>query len=111
MFQEWASGLLLELVFLFLYFMGNYQYKTNGVCAQEIRFSIEDGKLHNVMFFGGCNGNLKAIGRLVEGQDAQQVANTLRGNTCGNKSTSCADQLAHAVEAALEREKQKASEA
>lgn len=88
--------------------MGNYQYKTEGVCSQMIRFNIdEEGNLHNVEFFGGCNGNLKAIGRLVEGKNAEEIANTLKGNTCGPRPTSCADQLAHAVFSALEKEKEK----
>ena len=87
--------------------MSNYQYKPEGVCSQLVRFTIEDGKLHNVSFYGGCNGNLKAIGRLVEGQDARHIAEVLKGNTCGGRPTSCADQFAHAVFSALEREEQK----
>lgn len=84
--------------------MNNYQFKTEGVCAQVIRFGIDDNNnLHNVEFFGGCNGNLKAIGRLVEGKNAEEIASILAGNTCGNKSTSCADQLAYAVRAALKK--------
>ncbi len=76
----------------------DYTYRTKGTCAQEIRFSIDDeGKLHDVAFAGGCNGNLKAIGRLVEGQDAESVASLLEGNTCGFKPTSCADQLSRAI--------------
>ena len=64
----------------------------------QIDFDLEDGKLHNVQFIGGCNGNLKAIGRLVEGKDAKEVADILRGNTCGMKGTSCADQFAKAID-------------
>ena len=64
----------------------------------QIDFDIEDGKLHNVRFIGGCNGNLKAIGRLVEGKDAKEVADILRGHTCGMKGTSCADQFARAID-------------
>lgn len=79
----------------------HYDYRTRGVCASHISFDIEDGKLRNVAFTGGCNGNLKAIGRLVEGQEARAVADTLRGNRCGGKPTSCADQLAQAIEGAL----------
>ncbi|MCQ2192370.1 MAG: TIGR03905 family TSCPD domain-containing protein [Paludibacteraceae bacterium] len=90
--------------------MGNYQYKTEGVCSQVIRFNIDgEGKLHNVEFFGGCNGNLKAIGLLVEGRSAEEVANTVQGNTCGHRNTSCADQLAHAIKSALQREREKTS--
>lgn len=78
-----------------------YTYNTRGTCAQQINFEIEDGKLHNVQFVGGCNGNLKAIGKLVEGKEASEVSELLRGNTCGFKSTSCADQLSLAIEKAL----------
>ncbi len=78
-----------------------YTYRTKGTCSSAITFELENGKLHNVVFTGGCNGNLKAIGRLVEGKDAREVAATLRGNTCGPRATSCADQLAQAIEAAI----------
>ena len=64
----------------------------------KIDFDIEDGKLHNVQFIGGCNGNLKAIGKLVEGKDAKEVAEILRGNDCNMKGTSCADQFAKAID-------------
>lgn len=77
-----------------------YEYKTRGVCAREITFEMEDGKVHDVKFSGGCNGNLKAISKLVEGMDAEKVIRILRGNTCGIKPTSCADQLALALEKA-----------
>lgn len=79
----------------------HYDFKTKNVCAATVSFDLEDGKLKNVRFVGGCNGNLKAIGKLCEGKDAAEIANTLRGNTCGLNSTSCADQLAHAIDAAL----------
>ncbi len=78
----------------------HYRYKTKNVCSREINFDLEEGKLHNVVFTGGCNGNLKAIGKLVEGMDADQVIALLKGNTCGPNFTSCADQLTKAVEAA-----------
>ena len=75
----------------------HYQYKTKNVCSSAIDFDLEEGKLHNVVFTGGCNGNLKAIGKLVEGMDADQVIALLRGNTCGRNFTSCADQLTQAI--------------
>ena len=78
----------------------HYRYKTQNVCSSGINFDLEDNKLHNVVFTGGCNGNLKAIGKLVEGMDADQVIALLKGNTCGPNFTSCADQLTKAVEAA-----------
>ena len=78
----------------------HYRYKTQNVCSSEINFDLEDNKLHNVVFTGGCNGNLKAIGKLVEGMDADAVVALLRGNTCGYSATSCADQLTKAIEEA-----------
>lgn len=79
-----------------------YSFKTRGVCASFIKFDIEDGKVYNVEFTGGCNGNLKAISRLVDGMDCEKVISILKGNTCGWKPTSCADQLTKAIESALE---------
>ena len=78
-----------------------YSYRTQGTCSQKIDFEIEDGKLRNVVFTAGCNGNLKAISKLVEGKDASEISALLKGNTCGFKSTSCADQLSRAIEKAL----------
>ncbi len=68
----------------------HYRYKTQNVCSSEINFDLEDNKLHNVVFTGGCNGNLKAIGKLVEGMDADQVIALLQGNTCGRNYTNFA---------------------
>lgn len=79
-----------------------HQFTPRGVCSQKIEFELEDGKLKNVSFLGGCSGNLKAIGKLVEGMEAEKVISLLGGNTCGVNSTSCADQLARAVSQALE---------
>ena len=77
-------------------------YKTEPlVCSKEIQFDIVDGKLHNVRYTGGCNGNLKAIGKLCEGKDAEEIADLLAGNTCGERPTSCADQLSKAIRKAL----------
>lgn len=74
-----------------------HTYQTTGTCAREINFDIEDGIITNVSFVGGCNGNLKAIAKLVEGKNAEEVASLLKGNTCGPRNTSCADQLAKAI--------------
>ena len=74
-------------------------YKTKGVCSQQIHFEIEDNMIHNVSFVGGCNGNLKAISKLVRGMSVDSVCEILEGNTCGARSTSCADQLTHALRA------------
>ena len=78
--------------------MEHVTFTSKGVCAIQIDYDIEDGKLYNVQFIGGCNGNLKAIGKLVEGKDAKEVADILRGNICGMKGTSCADQLARSID-------------
>ena len=78
-----------------------YSYKTQGTCSTQIDFEIEDNIIHNVKFMGGCNGNLKAVGKLVEGMRAQDVIARLEGNLCGPRSTSCADQLAKARKQAL----------
>ena len=77
-----------------------YTYKTKGTCSREIIFEVEDNKVHNVQFIGGCNGNLKGIGALVEGMDVQEVIERIEGIHCGMKSTSCPDQLAQALKAA-----------
>lgn len=75
----------------------NYTYKTSGVCSRSINFDIEDGVLKNVSYDGGCNGNLKGIGKLVEGMKVDEVINRLEGIKCGFKTTSCPDQLAKAL--------------
>lgn len=77
-----------------------FEYKTKGTCSQRILFEIEDGIVKNVQFIGGCNGNLKGIGSLVEGMDVDTVIARLEGTTCGMKSTSCPDQLASALKKA-----------
>ncbi|MBR4196899.1 MAG: TIGR03905 family TSCPD domain-containing protein [Synergistaceae bacterium] len=79
----------------------HYEFQTEGVCAKLITFDIEDGRIYSLNFLGGCNGNLKAIAKLVEGSDAALTAEILRGNTCGHRMTSCADQLAQAIEQAI----------
>jgi uncharacterized protein (TIGR03905 family) len=78
----------------------HYNYKTSGVCAVAIDFDIDNDIITNVKFTGGCNGNLKAISKLVDGKSADEINSILAGNTCGMKGTSCADQLAKAVIAA-----------
>ncbi len=77
-----------------------YTYQTKGTCSREIIFEIEDGKILNVEFIGGCNGNLKGISSLVKGMDIDEVITRLEGTTCGMKSTSCPDQLATALKEA-----------
>ena len=74
-----------------------FTYKTQGTCSQYIKFQINDGILSHVEFLGGCNGNLKGIGSLVEGMKVEEVITRLQGISCGMKATSCPDQLATAL--------------
>ncbi len=85
--------------------MKKFSYQTNGVCSKQIDFSIEDGKLHDVKFHGGCPGNTQAVAKLLESMPAFRAVEILKGNLCGLKGTSCADQLAKAVEEALSQKK------
>lgn len=78
--------------------MKHHTYKTSGTCSVEINFDIEDNKIHNLEFTGGCNGNLKGIAALVEGQDKDEVIKKIKGIKCGLRNTSCPDQLARALE-------------
>ena len=77
-----------------------FEYKTKGTCSQHILFDVEDRKVKNVQFLGGCNGNLKGIGALVEGMDVDEVIARVDGIRCGGKETSCPDQLATALKQA-----------
>jgi uncharacterized protein (TIGR03905 family) len=81
-----------------------HSYKTRGTCSRQIDFELDNGIVKNVSFFGGCNGNLKGIGALVEGRPAEEVIDLLKGMKCGFKPTSCPDQLAQALEKALDDE-------
>lgn len=81
------------------------EYKTKGVCASKISFDLEGNVVSNVSFLGGCNGNLKAVSKLVEGMTVEQIEGYLKGNTCGMRNTSCADQLAQAVRTAYDENK------
>ena len=83
-----------------------YVYKTRGTCSVEISFDINDNIITNISFLGGCNGNLKAISKLLEGQTVEYIEDKLKGNLCGNRGTSCADQLAIAVRKAYDEEKE-----
>ena len=79
-----------------------YDYKTENTCAQMISFDIQEDVVTNITFLGGCNGNLKAIAKLVDGWTVEKIEQMLLGNTCGRRPTSCADQLAKAVRAAVQ---------
>ena len=79
-----------------------YEYKTKGTCSQKIFFDIEDNKVKNVQFIGGCNGNLKGICQLLTGMKAEDAIARLDGTLCGFRSTSCPDQIAKNLKKALE---------
>ena len=83
----------------------NYNYQPIGVCATNISFDLNGDKVSNVHFTNGCNGNLKAISKLVDGMTVGEIEEKLKGNLCGNKNTSCANQLALAVREAYEQSK------
>lgn len=78
-----------------------YQATPRGVCAHMITFDIVDNKVTNVTFLGGCSGNTQGIAALCEGRTPEEVISALEGIRCGRKSTSCPDQLAQALKAAL----------
>ena len=80
----------------------HYTYTTQGVCPKLIEFDINGDIITNIKFTGGCNGNLKMIAKLLEGKTVKYITTTLRGNTCGSKFTSCADQLSKAVQKAYD---------
>ena len=82
-----------------------YTYKTKGTCSSQISLNIEGNVVTNVTFTGGCNGNLKAIPRLVDGWTVEQIEEKLSGLQCGVKQTSCGDQLAKACREAFEYQK------
>ena len=77
----------------------NYTYRPRGVCSSRIEFDLEEGKLHNIRFRGGCDGNLKGISSLLRGMPVQEVIDRLEGIRCGGKATSCPDQIASALKA------------
>ncbi len=81
-----------------------HKFLTRGTCARTITFDLNGNKVSNISFIGGCNGNLKAISTLVDGMTVEEIEQKLKGNTCGFKNTSCADQLAIAVREAYEEE-------
>ena len=79
----------------------DYTYKTSGTCSRLIHFTLEDGKVKNVSFEGGCNGNLQGISRLVEGMEPAEAIRRLEGIRCRVKPTSCPDQVAQALKTVL----------
>ncbi|MBR3632373.1 MAG: TIGR03905 family TSCPD domain-containing protein [Elusimicrobiaceae bacterium] len=81
--------------------MQTYSFTTQGICPSGISFALENGKIYDIRFDGGCPGNTAAIAKLLQGTEAKRIVELLKGNDCGGKGTSCADQLAIAVEQAL----------
>lgn len=81
----------------------NYTYRTKGTCSQAIEFEIVDNKVHNVQFIGGCSGNTQGVSRLIEGMDVEEAIKRIDGIRCGFRATSCPDQLATALKAAIEK--------
>ena len=81
-----------------------YQYRPRGICPRQITFELDGNVVHNVSFLGGCNGNLKAISRVVDGMTVEQIEGYFKGIDCGGKGTSCSDQLATAVRKALDEQ-------
>lgn len=81
-----------------------YTYRTNGTCSRQISFELDNGIVKNVHFMGGCDGNLKGIGAIVDGMKAEDVIERFSGIRCGFKSTSCPDQLARALKEAIGNE-------
>lgn len=79
------------------------RYIPKGVCSQAIDIELDGNIVKHVQFTGGCHGNLQGIARLVEGMNAEDAISKIRGIRCGFKSTSCPDQLANALEAALKQ--------
>lgn len=84
--------------------MTKHEYKTSGTCSRKITFELDDeNKVHNVVFEGGCHGNLQGVAKLVEGMTADEIVNKVQGIKCGFKSTSCPDQLSKAITEALNK--------
>ena len=90
--------------------MGIYEYKTKGTCSRKITVELQGKTIEKVAFEGGCNGNLTGIAKLVEGMDIDFVIRRFAGNRCGDKVTSCPDQLAHALQKAYAAEQRQGGE-
>lgn len=80
----------------------NFVYKTEGTCAKEISFDVIDRKIYNINFLGGCSGNLKMLSKVFDGEQADKIIEMCKGNLCGVRQTSCADQLACAITEVVE---------
>lgn len=82
---------------------GHYQYRMLGTCATGVEFDVSGTRIRHIVFHGGCEGNLRTVSKLLDGWDAEDIARMLKGNRCGKRETSCADQLADAVMRAVGR--------
>lgn len=80
-----------------------HTYRTSGVCSREIHVDLDGDTVKHVDFVGGCDGNLRAISKLVSGMKVDDVVRILEGNTCGPRQTSCADQLTRALREAAQQ--------
>ena len=81
-----------------------HTYQTKMTCSREISFDLDGNKVTNISFVGGCNGNLKAISKILDGWTVEEIEAKVKGNTCGPRPTSCADQLAIAIREAYDNE-------
>ena len=80
-----------------------FSYVPKGTCSRLMNFEVEDGKIVSFEAIGGCSGNLRGISRLLKGREIDEVIETLDGTQCGNKPTSCPDQIAQALKAYIEQ--------
>mgnify|MGYP000870473361 FL=1 len=81
-----------------------YTYQPRGVCSRKMTVELDDGIIRDVSIEGGCSGNLQGISRLVIGMPAREAIQRMKGIRCGGKPSSCPDQLALALEQALEKQ-------
>lgn len=82
--------------------MKRYEVIPENICAKKITFGMEGNIVHNVSFEGGCDGNLKAVGKVSEGKTLEELEGYFLGNTCKAKGTSCTDQMVRAMRKAVE---------
>jgi uncharacterized protein (TIGR03905 family) len=80
-----------------------YNYKTQGVCPREINFTLEGQTIRDLSFVGGCDGNLKALSKMIDGKEMDDIIPMFKGHTCGARDNSCMNQLVVALEAAKEK--------
>jgi uncharacterized protein (TIGR03905 family) len=86
------------------------EYKTQGTCSTTIRFNLDGGRVRDLSFENGCNGNLKAIAILAEGMEARELIEKFKGLQCKDRGTSCGDQLARALERCQDEEREETAD-